>query len=173
MISIEGKIHGTSELQNSVRKSLARLLGDIAYESSQETRRQIPKNFHLKRSWVVQGIRFERPKTNFVAKVFSLDPLMIKHEEGLNFHSKSLVQARFLQRTGRRLSEKPASLLSRRSYFINDRGIFQRLSHDKLKSWYHPTSSRHYIKRLGLRETVERTAEAMLKNSHNYIDIQG
>jgi hypothetical protein len=155
-----------------MRQGFSRLLGTVAYEAAMSARRKIPRDFKLKRPWIVQGIRFEKPRTEFSAKVFSLDPLMEKHEEGASFYTRALIQSRYLQARGRYRSDQPRQLLERPSYFINDRGIFERRPQNKLRSWYRFSSSRHYSSRLKLKETVEETASLIVRDASRYMVIQ-
>ena len=170
-IHLSSKIHSSLPQKQAAQKAFTRLLGNIAYESAMAARRKIPRDFKLKRRWIVQGIRFERPKGGLVAKVYSLDGLMAKHEQGAWFAHRSLVQSHFLQSKGRFRSESPAGLLSRNNYFINERGIFERLAQKKLRSWYHFAPTRHYSARLKLQETAQQTASQMVHNAARYMRI--
>lgn len=58
-------------------------LNQLAREVQAEVKNQIPKNFNLRRKWIVNGIRVKSStKKSLEAAVFSRDKIMNKHEFG-------------------------------------------------------------------------------------------
>lgn len=172
-LKLSAKVKGVGGIQLKLRKSLSKVIGDIAYEAAIETKRLMPSRFRLRRQWIVRGIRFLRPRRGeLVAKVFSLDQFMEKQEEGASLFDRALVQSRFLQNRGRFLGDRPRELLTRRNYFIDERGLFERLEGHKLRSWYHYAVSRHYTVRLKLRETTEMVARRISSQADRYLVIR-
>ncbi len=162
-MKVSTDIKGLTKTQQLIRKSISRLVGDIAYYSFAEIRRQIPTRFRLRRQWIVQGIRFQRPKGDgHEALVYSLDHLMEKHEFGSSFNNRALVQSRFLQDRGRKQGDTPKELLKlNKHFFKNERGLFQRVEGKKLRPWYRYTFHRSYHERLRMRESVKTIASRM------------
>ena len=159
---VSGKFFDPKLASRATAKSLRQLLGDIARESCFAVRRVIPRNFRLRRDWIVRGIRYEAPRGEELrARVLTLDTLLEKHEEGASFHDKAMVQARFLYEKGRTRTERPKILLGRKSFFALERGIFERVGRAHLRTWYVRTGHRDYHERLHMLETVNRIAGQM------------
>lgn len=71
------------QARSQVPFALAKTLTDLAKEVQTEVKREIPKNFTVRRQWIVNGIRMRSAtKRNLEAAVFSRDKFMNKQEFG-------------------------------------------------------------------------------------------
>lgn len=74
---------GFAAQQKQVRYAAAVALTKTAQDLQAEIRNEMPRNFTLRRQWVVQGIRIKAARRDFLqAEVFSRDPFMAIQESG-------------------------------------------------------------------------------------------
>ncbi len=132
-----------AEMIEETRRLMA-ALNRTAQHASKSLKADMPSRFTLRKNWAQKGIRFERPtRDSLQARVFSLDPWLLKQEEGQVWKPQGHVA---IPRAAR-LSEKsliprsmfPNALRDRKDVFAFDfsknasckpyphHGIFQRV----------------------------------------------
>jgi hypothetical protein len=129
----------------------------------------LPRRFTLRRQWVVKGIRFDAAsKANPVARVFSIDPYMLKQEEGESYtpsgqHVAIPVDVRQNPRSAIPPGMLPRNALNRRDVFksvLKGSGpaIVQRKK-DGIKILYLLRGQKVTKPRWGFAETAESVVE--------------
>jgi hypothetical protein len=124
--------------KDGIAFEVIRALTRTARDAASEVKRETPGKFILRRSWVLKGIRSDAAtRTNPTARVFSMDPYMLKQEVGETYSPSG---SNVAIPAGARKSEKqsipkamfPRMLKSRSDVFKADirgrggLGIFQR-----------------------------------------------
>ncbi len=125
-------------------KRLMAALNQTAQQATKSLKADMPSRFTLRKNWAQKGIRFERAsRDSLQARVFSVDPWLLKQEEGETWKPKGHVAIP----KGARPSEKalipksmfPKALRGRKDVFAFDfsqnaswmpyphHGIFQRV----------------------------------------------
>lgn len=125
------------DVKDATEFEIVRALTRTARDAAQEIKDELPRKFVLRRQWVVKGIRFDAAsKANPVARVFSVDPYMLKQEEGEIYspsgrHVAIPVDVRPNERTPIPQGSFPSMLLRRKDVFKGNikgigEAIFQR-----------------------------------------------
>jgi hypothetical protein len=173
-----------AEMIEETRRLMA-ALNQTAQHASKSLKADMPSRFTLRKNWVQKGIRFERAtRDSLQARVFSVDPWLLKQEEGQVWKPQGHVAipkaARPSEKSLIPRSMFPNALRDRKDVFAFDfsknaawkrfphHGIFQRVRGGKhlrmlylLKDKKTTPASWHFI------DQVENVTETHFESNYN------
>ncbi len=156
-------------IRDATEFEILRALTRTARDAVQKIKEGLPRKFILRRQWVVKGIRFDAAsRANPIARVFSVDPYMLKQEDGEDYspsgkHVAIPVDVRPNARASIPRGMFPKNLLNRRDVFKDQlqgigEAIFQRRK-TGIKILYLLRPRKHTKPRWEFAQTAEQIVE--------------